>query len=87
MKITSDKRTGKAARMTIFDNGFSVETWYDRQSQAFVTQIKDPNKNVLDTDDLHMPGDSDYAGTVAWAKLNHEAGIELLNLMIGRLPG
>lgn len=78
MKIISDTRTGKAARMTKFDNGMSVETWWDRFSQAFITQIKDAEGNVLDKDDLHMLGNSNYAGTVDWAKLNHADALNLV---------
>ncbi len=48
IKITSDKKTGHAARLTRFENGWSIETWYDRHYLTFTMQIKDAEGNTRD---------------------------------------
>lgn len=73
MKIKSDKRTGKAARLTTFENGWTIETWWDAHCRDFCTQVKDSDYYERDPESLMDFGVSTLrAGTMTWAKMNHE---------------
>ncbi len=77
-RITADKRTGRAARSTTFQNTWTVETWWDRSSLNFITMIYDTERNVRDVHDLSTLGDSDYAGNAISARSNHASALALV---------
>lgn len=85
MKVLSDKKKGVAARMTRFDNGWTVETWWNRSARSWVIQVMDENRNQLATHNLELGGDTQYVGTPKGAKLTHAGAIELI-IKEGREP-
>jgi hypothetical protein len=73
-EIKSDKRTGRGARFTTFNNGWTVETYYNRSVVSFCTCVKDEKGHFVlaeNGDDLYQ-----YAGGVSWARSNHEDAIK-----------
>ena len=53
----------------ITNDGLSVETWYDRASRNYLTQIKDPEGNQI--------GSAFWAGNKTTAAFNHKEAIEI----------
>lgn len=54
----------KAIMLTELPGGGKVETWYDRRSRNYVTQLKDSEGNQV--------GEAEYSGTRAGANLSHK---------------
>lgn len=71
VKITSDSKTRTAKRYTTFENGWNVETWWDRAAHSWVTQIKNEKGWLID-DALFAGSDG---GKNEWARMNHEEAI------------
>ena len=72
MKVSRDKKTGKASRVTWFTNRWFIETWYDRSTRDFVTQVFDADRYERKPDALLEYGGCIRSGTATGAKLNHQ---------------
>ena len=55
--------------LSVLPNGYTIETWYDRCSQNWITQFKDEKGNQAHHDFGYV--DSDYSGCAEHAKKNH----------------
>jgi hypothetical protein len=85
MLIIRDKKTRSAKRVTVFSNGWTVETYWNwrRDVMSWVTQIKDADGNLRDVIDGDLRGThAMYAGSDGgpntWAKMNHEQAITVV---------
>lgn len=59
--------------ITLDMGGHTIETWYDRHTRSWISQLKDPNGAQL--------GDAEYAGTKAGIAI----GVELLQRQFHQL--
>ena len=56
---------------------FTVETWWDKRTRDWVTQITDEKGYEVDNIKTGIPISSERGGTKDWAKQNHENMIKL----------
>jgi len=57
-----------ASKTTTLANGFTVETWWDRHTQQYITQLKDAVGQQM--------GNASFDGERASARLSHTALVE-----------
>ena len=50
----------------------TVETWYDRRSRLWITQLKDAEGNQIDG--------ASFSGNKAGAEINHQAKVALADV-------
>lgn len=82
LSIAHDTKLRTARRYTTFENGWTVETWWDgsKDVHSWVTQVKDQNGMMRDHDTCEHGGESYvYAGSDGgknvWARQNHDCAI------------
>jgi hypothetical protein len=77
--IVRNRKSGLAARTTVFSNGWSVRTWWFPEQRSWVTQILDPIGNQMDNDTLEPSGsNAPYNGHAAGAVSAHRSAVDLV---------
>lgn len=82
VSITTDVKRGRAARMTTFNNGWTIETRWDKYAHAWITQIRDAEGYCRDKDTLNAwLSEPSYTPHFKIARIAHTNAIEqvLLN--------